>query len=88
MKDEQYPLPRVEDVFASLSGGSKFSNIDLTQAYIQMEIDEESKDLLTKTPQRVYFAITVYLSVFPQHQVCGREQWIQCWQTFHTHPVF
>ena len=43
---EQYPLPKVTDIFANLSGGQKFSKIDLTQAYHQMELDDESKKLL------------------------------------------
>ena len=47
MKIEQYPLPKVADIFASLSGGQKVSKIDLTQAYLQMEVDEASKSLLT-----------------------------------------
>ncbi|XP_026065967.1 uncharacterized protein K02A2.6-like [Carassius auratus] len=43
----QYPLPRIEDIFASLSGGEHFSKIDLAQAYLQMEMDEKSKKFLT-----------------------------------------
>ena len=43
---EQYPLPKVTDIFANLSGGQRFSKIDLTQAYHQMELDDESKKLL------------------------------------------
>ncbi|XP_031571846.1 uncharacterized protein K02A2.6-like [Actinia tenebrosa] len=44
---EQYPLPRIEDLFANLAGGQKFSKIDLKQAYHQMELEEESKKFLT-----------------------------------------
>ncbi|KAJ8015940.1 hypothetical protein DPEC_G00001920 [Dallia pectoralis] len=40
---EQYPLPHIEDLFASLAGGQKFSKIDLCQAYLQMHVDEKSK---------------------------------------------
>ncbi|XP_033109865.1 uncharacterized protein K02A2.6-like isoform X2 [Anneissia japonica] len=47
MKVEQYPLPRIEDIFASLSGGQKFTKIHLKQAYLQMEVDDASKELLT-----------------------------------------
>ncbi|KAG8198209.1 hypothetical protein JTE90_015306 [Oedothorax gibbosus] len=32
---DQYPLPRAEDIFASLAGGVQFSKLDLTEAYIQ-----------------------------------------------------
>ncbi|XP_021354167.1 uncharacterized protein K02A2.6-like [Mizuhopecten yessoensis] len=44
---EQYPLPRTNDIFASLAGGQKFSKLDLQHAYLQMEVEEESKPLLT-----------------------------------------
>lgn len=46
LKVDQYPLPKIDDIFANLSGGKKFSKIDLTQAYHQMELDEASKQLL------------------------------------------
>lgn len=40
---EQYLLPRIDDLFASLSGGQHFSKIDLKNAYLQIELEEESK---------------------------------------------
>ena len=39
---EQYPLPRQEEVFASLAGGKKFSKIDLSQTYTQILLDDTS----------------------------------------------
>ncbi|XP_057202332.1 uncharacterized protein K02A2.6 [Triplophysa rosa] len=47
LQAEQYPLPRIEDIFATLSGGQFFSKIDLAEAYLQMEIEEDSKVYLT-----------------------------------------
>ncbi|KAL9967300.1 hypothetical protein ACROYT_G025499 [Oculina patagonica] len=47
LQAEQYPLPRIEDIFAKLSGGQKFSKIDLRQAYHQLEMEEVSKKYLT-----------------------------------------
>ena len=47
LKVEQYPLPRIEDIFSQLSGGSSFSKLDLAHAYQQMEIDEASKEFVT-----------------------------------------
>ncbi|GFU64542.1 uncharacterized protein K02A2.6 [Trichonephila clavipes] len=38
---EQYPLPRIEDIFAELSGGEFFTKIDLSEAYLQMLVDEQ-----------------------------------------------
>ncbi|XP_044184791.1 uncharacterized protein K02A2.6-like [Acropora millepora] len=43
---EQYPLPRIEDIFANFAGGKHFSKLDLRQAYHQMEVTEASKKLL------------------------------------------
>ena len=36
----QYPLPRIEDIFANFAGGQKFLKIDLRQAYDQLEMEE------------------------------------------------
>ena len=43
----QYPLPKIEYIFATLAAGQHFSKMDLRQAYLQMEVEEESKKLLT-----------------------------------------
>lgn len=29
---DQYPLPKIDDIFANLNGGTHFSNVDLKQA--------------------------------------------------------
>ncbi|GFV94021.1 uncharacterized protein K02A2.6 [Trichonephila clavipes] len=47
LKIEQYPLPRIEDIFAELSGGEFFTKIDLSAAYLQMLVDEQDRHLLT-----------------------------------------
>ena len=44
---DKYPLPRVEDIFATLGGSAVFSKIDLRNAYLQLELTEESKELCT-----------------------------------------
>ncbi|KAJ8376341.1 hypothetical protein SKAU_G00069210 [Synaphobranchus kaupii] len=38
---DKYPIPRIEDLFASLAGGQRFSKLDLSNAYLQMEVEEE-----------------------------------------------
>ena len=47
LKVDQCPLPRIDGIFASLGGGNHFSKIDLRSAKLQMEMDYESKMLLT-----------------------------------------
>ena len=44
---EMDPLPKIEDTFANLSPGRTFSKIDLSEAYLQMEVSDDSKELLT-----------------------------------------
>ena len=52
---EKYPIPRIEDLFASLSGGQQFSKLDLSQAYLQMVIEENSRKFLTITTSKGLF---------------------------------
>ncbi len=52
---DQYPLPLPEDIFSTLEGGVLFSQLDLSQAYLQLELDEFSKELSTiNTPFGLY----------------------------------
>ncbi len=44
---DKYRLPKTEDIFATLAGGQKFTKLDLAYAYNQLELDEESKKMLT-----------------------------------------
>jgi hypothetical protein len=39
-------MPKIDDIFANLAGGQKFSKIDLRQAYLQLPMDEEFMKLL------------------------------------------
>ena len=54
-RGDKYPLPRIEDLFASLSGGKKFTKLDLKHAYLQIELDAESKPLVTINTHRGLF---------------------------------
>ncbi|XP_034094911.1 uncharacterized protein K02A2.6-like [Gymnodraco acuticeps] len=44
---EQYPIPRMEDLFAALTGGKQFTKLDMSYAYQQILMDDESKKYLT-----------------------------------------
>nr|XP_050046411.1 uncharacterized protein K02A2.6-like [Dermacentor andersoni] len=49
---EQYPLPKVEDIFAALSGGEVFSTLDLCNAYNQLPLDDEARKMAVLNTHR------------------------------------
>jgi len=52
---DKYPLPKPDDLFATLVGGQSFTKLDLRQAYQQMELEDEAKELVTiNTHQGLY----------------------------------
>ena len=55
---EVYLVLKTEDIMATLNGGQKFSKIDLSQAYQQLELDEESQQLLTTNTHKALFRPT------------------------------
>ena len=58
MDVEQYPLPRPQDLFATLAGGQKFSKLDLRQAYFQLPLDEASRKYVTVNTHRGLYEYT------------------------------
>ena len=54
-KLDPYPLPKIEDLFASLAGGRVFSKLDLLHAYLQVMLDEESRNLVTVNTHKGLF---------------------------------
>ena len=52
---EKYPLPTIDEIRAKLSGGTKFTKIDLSQAYHQLELDEQSCKYTTINTHRGLF---------------------------------
>ena len=49
---DQYPLPRPEDIFATLAGGQHFTKLDLSHAYNQMELDPDSQKYVVLNTHR------------------------------------
>ena len=43
---DRYPIPRIEDLFAKLAGGQSFTKLDMSQAYQQILLDEDSRSLV------------------------------------------
>ena len=52
---DKYPLPKVEELFGSLASGKYFSKLDMSQAYMQLSLDDQSKDLTTINTHRGLF---------------------------------
>ncbi|XP_020898619.1 uncharacterized protein K02A2.6, partial [Exaiptasia diaphana] len=59
-KLEQYPLPTMEDLRFKLAGGSRFTKLDLSHAYFQLMLDEESK---------VYTTINTHCGLFQYNRL-------------------
>ena len=46
-KLDNYPIPKSEDLFITLNGGKQFTKLDMSQAYQQLLLSEESKQFTT-----------------------------------------
>lgn len=55
VETDTYPLPRLQELLATLSGGKVFSKIDLATAYQQVLLDEDSKKYTTINTHRGLF---------------------------------
>ena len=55
LKVPEHPMPRAEELFQTLNGGEKFSKLDLSSAYQQVELSEDSKK---------YVAINTHVGLF------------------------
>ena len=54
-KLDKYLIPWVEDYFSKLAGGKTFTKLDLSQAYLQLPLEEEPKE---------YVVINTHKSLF------------------------
>ena len=71
LETDRYPLPKIEDILASLAWGEKFTKLDLSKAYLQIPIDEASrKCVVINTHKELYqytrmpFGVSSALSIF------------------------
>ena len=58
---DTYPIPRLEDLFSSLAGGVIFSKLDMSQAYAQLCLDDQSKK---------YTVINTSKGLFEYNRLC------------------
>ena len=55
---DQYPQPKTQDLFSSLSGRQKFTKLDLSKAYLQLMLEEDSRQYLTINTHRGLYQFT------------------------------
>ena len=74
IENEEFPIPTPVDLLSKMEGGKKFSSIDLTQAYSQVELHEESKKYLVintskglKEYTRMPYGIKLATGIFQRH---------------------
>ena len=57
-KLDRYPIPRIEDLFANLKKGKSFTTLNLSQAYQQLTLDEESRKCVVINTHKGLFKYT------------------------------
>jgi hypothetical protein len=55
LEPHQYPIPHPDEVFSILANCSVFSKVDFSDAFLQVEVEEESRKLLTINTHRGLF---------------------------------
>ena len=55
-KLDRYPIPKIEDLLARLSGGRSYTKLDLKEAYQQLLLDKESKQFMVINTHKGLFS--------------------------------
>ena len=58
MQIHKYPIPNIDDLYSKVSGGRYFTRLDLSDAYLQAPLDEESQKLMTINTHKGLFMYT------------------------------
>lgn len=73
LRTDVYPIPKPEDIFASMANGQYFCVLDLEDAYTQLEIDEVSQELFTVNTHkglyrfnRLWYGVSSAPAIFQQ----------------------
>lgn len=70
LEQHQHPLPTPDDIFAKLNGGRYFTQLDLSETYLRLELDKEPKPLLTINTHRGLFRFNrIPFEVKPAHGI-------------------
>ncbi|GJQ65691.1 hypothetical protein Trydic_g7777 [Trypoxylus dichotomus] len=74
IQNDNYPIPKIEDIFAKMNGGKYFCTLDVSQAYLHIEVDEDTAILQ---------AVSTHLGKFKVRQlVFGTKVAPNCWQRY------
>ena len=84
---ESYRIPRIEELFVSLSGDVKFSKLDLKNAYLQLELQKNRSSIPLLTPTRVCFIIIAYHLELYRPLPFFKEQLKPCCRAYRTHVL-
>ena len=87
VKVDKYPIPNIDDLFTKVSGGQLFTTLDLSNAYQQVVLEEESRKLTTinttkglfeyvRLPYGVSLALIFGVTKFHKY-LCGRSFTLQ-----------
>ena len=79
---DSYLLPKPEDCLLDWPRGKTFSILDLSQAYLQIELGKESRKFIAINTHKVFFSSPGYLMVFLPLQVYSNEPWKHCCKIF------
>ncbi|XP_036346550.1 uncharacterized protein LOC118755849 [Rhagoletis pomonella] len=71
LRIDEHPLPTIDELFRNTAGGTKFTKIDLSKAYLQLQIHPDDRHLLTLSthrglyqPTRMMFGIACAAAVW------------------------
>ena len=71
IKNDTYPQPTPEELFSKIQGGERFSKIDLTKAYLQVELDDESQSKGIKQSTRMSYGLKPAFGIFQTYGKCS-----------------
>ena len=71
---DSHPIPRIEDMANALAPGQKFTKLDFSHAYTQLQLHDDSKELTTVNThrglfqyQRLNFGMSAAPGIFQRH---------------------
>ena len=74
---DKYPIPRIEDLMTKLTGGKKFTVLDLSQAYQQVCLEETSQKYVVINTHKGLFGYTR----LPYGVASAQESFNELWKT-------